>query len=220
MQTYAILLIFGTSLMSWGFHLPPVLKFPITFADRIFTKMVDIVPPPVLEYMNLVPVNSTTNFQDKMRYLNAQMRYRLAEAVAVREVGKAMVAAYYNNAFHVENVTMDKDDLYAHANYWSISTGKTRDEIDKELHQKITVVFGSLAAEMLYYDDDSAKPALCLSGHPSKSHFEEAYSILYIQRNKFRVLVHMLLEHGFVDGGIIREYLKEDVCDIDNDCSF
>jgi hypothetical protein len=203
---------FGMSALVNGFFIPPILKAPVIIADRILTKVVDHLPLPFLRAMN-VPVNSTVSLYDKVKHARL-------EAIAVGEMGRAFVAAYYKPSFHVANVTLDKDRPSAHVNYWSHYTlvpGMSYNA-DEELHRKLTVAFANFAAEVLYYETESPIDRKDAS-HKFRSHFEEAYNILELHREKFKILVQMLLEDGFVDGKVIQAFLEKDVCDLE-DCSF
>jgi hypothetical protein len=224
--------IFGMSALVNGFFIPPILKAPVIIADRILTKVVDHLPLPFLRAMN-VPVNSTVSLYDKVKHARL-------EAIAVGEMGRAFVAAYYKPSFHVANVTLDKDRPSAHVNYWSHYTlvpGMSYNA-DEELHRKLTVVFANFAAEVLYYETESPidrkdnivslsatmhpladATGRIVANHKFRSHFEEAYNILELHREKFKILVQMLLEDGFVDGKVIQAFLEKDVCDLE-DCSF
>ena len=205
-----------------GFKFPHSLKYPITVFDRLFTKLVSNLPPSMLQYVNLVPMNSTASFHDQVTFVNVRIRDRLIEATSVREIGKALVATYYSDTFHVANVTLNRDKMYAYANYWELNskTIKTVRPIEQDLHRKFTVVAAGIAAEFMYYEDDTVKQHIP-AGPMSKSQFEDAYSILYMHKDKFHILVRMLMSDSVVDGKIISDYIHEnDICNVIEDCSF
>lgn len=122
------------------------------------------------------------------------------ETIAVREVGKAMVAAYYSDTFLLHNVTLDAVRRTGKVAY------ELRDTPNDMYMNEMTVNVAGLAAELVFYPTENDDVSFGMA-HPV---LHTAYSIMYRYRVAHNILTEILMMDKCLSAELVALYMRND----------